>query len=611
MADKFEPIDNVSDPQIDAMDEDVKGFCECVRSAVEDTNRIKKMTTLQEDIDLYENQFADLPSYSDSSILERPPLMKASLYQHLFQKYEVGAKKIPKLVPEKENVPELDRAMIQSVADEVMMRGGFSETYEKDIFQKFKYEGCPVIQIGFDGDVVDFDSPALNEMYFDPAGSYLQRKTGKHGRNCKWAVREVRMDTASAHNFLRSVGREDLIGKITYGTPYTEDDNQSTVEDARDYSMHRHFVFHFGYSITDEQNPVYCVYGGGSKTLVLKETGKDYRYRLNGKPILPFDMFHFTNERYGIYSPSMIGVIKDGAEALKNALNKMLPNLARAVNPYIFLLGDTDQRTIEEMKAYNSMQEQGYTPVITASGEGVQMQSVAPNADQIWSAFERMRSVVLNEIGQRLRINFRVFEEVEQTATEFVGRETQENKQVASLNRDNKYTWEWCADFTIALLKEYGSTKDKREIIVRVAGQKSEEQFTFSVGEVLAVLTDWDGWFVAYTDIKTPMTTQERRQAVATTIARLTEFLQGMNFTTMEQAEPLIDAIYEEVVMNEQEQIITKQKLIAMAQSLIEQRGGGMAMEGGESAMIPEESEVPQDVQRERASPKLASQIFE
>ena len=68
------------------------------------------------------------------------------------------------------------------------------------------------------------------------------------------------------------------------------------------------------------------------------------------------------------------------------------------------------------------------------------------------------------------------------------------------------------------------------------------------------------------------MTAQEKRQAIANTISRLGELLQGYMYTSMEQIMPIIDAIYEEVVMNEQETVITRKKLIAMAESIIQNR---------------------------------------
>jgi hypothetical protein len=91
------------------------------------------------------------------------------------------------------------------------------------------------------------------------------------------------------------------------------------------------------------------------------------------------------------------------------------------------------------------------------------MDFIAPDISGIWDAYEKMRKSILDDLGSRMRINFRIQEEVDQTATEFVGKVSDQNKQVSSLNKTNEAVWEWVAEMVVYMTRKFGKKNKDRK----------------------------------------------------------------------------------------------------------------------------------------------------
>ena len=619
-----ETSDNVFDPRnitnnvlFEGDNEDVRSFIGLIQKSKDDPNRIKKMQQIEEDRGIYNDQFALLPRVgsSDQRFDERrelPPMMKSSLYRHLYKKYETDGKKIPRWLPKKEGQADLDKAIVDSVRDQVFQDGGFEEIYNEEIFQQFKWQGTAVIQVGYEGEYVGYSSPLLENMHFDPAGTKLQSKSARPGQICKWAVQEIVLEYKDFEQFLRDSEREDLIGRVSSGSPGSVTPEQQA-EAQEGEELTDSVTMHFCTSIT-RGKPNFMIYAGSSATIITQKTGENYPFkkRMRGKKkpqaILPYDLFHFDGERFGLYSDSMIGIIKDGAESLKKLLNRLLPNIARAVNPYIILAGDDDQRTIEEMKIYNEMQNLGHTPIIQTPND-VKVSSVAPDSGPIWNAYIEGKKEILDDLGERVRVNFRVQEQQDQTATEFTGKIRQENTQIAGLNKLNVDSFAWVAEFSVDLTQQFAKKSDDREIYFSVTSTTGEAQdFQANLGEVLAILEDWTGTFAIDPDLKATLSEQEKRIVRQNTFLQLQTLLQGLDYQTKEEAMPFVKLQYQDIVANQMENDISMKDLNDMVESILERRKQQLEQaqaleEAGQAAQgqLPEEAamqaeQVPQAI---------------
>lgn len=587
---------------IDIENKSVQFFIDGLEKSKQDPKRKRKMDELREDCIIYDNQFAGLPTngddpdhYNETLDVEAPPLMKSSLYQNFFNAYEIEGNMIPRCAPVKEGMPEADIAIIDSFKDQIRKDSGFEQIYTDDVFDKFKYEGCPFVQIGTNEDEVMFDSPALQEMYVDPDARVLQSRFDSKYK-AKWIVRAIEVSEDTFNNFLIKMGHEDKIGKIAYGNPVPIDQvNSVYYEDLYKTSDTKKYGLVYGYKLGDESE--YIIFAGKSATVLKHLEGKNYPFQKKerGKwvDILPYNMFHFSSTRYreGLYSQSMIGLIKDGVEALKKFLNHLLPNGIKAVNGYLALFGDTEARTLEDMKVYTALQNQGFTPIIQSSDPNTSMNFISPDISRMYSAYESMRRIILDDLGARVRHNFRLQEDVEQTATEFVGKIGQQNAQISGLNKNNKSVFEWIDECLVSFAQKFKPKKKNTKFYFGLDLGDEVKNFELNYETVMAVLDSFDGVFECDPAIRTPMSHADKREAINQTMNRLVSLLQGMNYTSEAQIMPIVRLMYREIVMNELENEVSMNDLSRMARDIINQRNpqNQVAPTGSEKIAFKEE----------------------
>lgn len=578
--DKFNPdntaateiVDNHDDVDVDV---DVASFIESVRKSELDPVRNEKKTAVAEDKRIYRLLSSNLPSDDNNpdffSSDVPPMMMKGTLYFQIMRKYDESGIKLPKIKATKKGRNDADTQMVTAVKDHIFDVGEFEDAYE-DVFDGFKAEGTVVMQIGFVDDRISYEKVDLMDVHFDPIGITINNgKSRRKGRTIKWAVRSVEMEYK---DFIEMF--PEFAGKVAQGSPQSETSQSQGTDDLPDESLRTsigsRITVHYAYNIGSLE-PVMAIYAGGSATLIEKKSGKDYPFfDTSGKAFLPFEIFQFVRSpSNGLYRPSIIGIIKDGAEALKRMMNQALPNIARSVNPYVFLFGTTDDRIREEMKVYNQMQELGQTPIIMAGDQQVSMQNVAPAS--VFNEFEGFKKIILDDMGARIGLNLRVFEEVEQTATEFVGKDRQENTSISSLNRVNKRTFEGIAEKSIALAQRFWKSNDETEINLSITTTNGvQEDLPIPFKALLELLKEWDGKFIADTDVKSPMTEQERSQGIDEINAQLSNILNATNFTTKEQIKPTVDLLFEKIVLRELDNVVSRPELDRMIGSIIQER---------------------------------------
>ncbi len=317
--------------------------------------------------------------------------------------------------------------------------------------------------------------------------------------------------------------------------------------------------------------------------------------------ILPFVDFHFSTVRRGFYSPSIVGMMKDGSRAYERILNVSLPQFSKAVNPIVLLFGTKEERTIEEMQIAQEMQEMGVSKMIPV-GENVAMQSIKP--ESVFQDFEIARNVIFRDLAMRYDVNFQALEEQEQTATEFIGKTKAELKSIQGLYTINAGSFALLAEYSVAMGAEFWTKSDDRITEISIGALAEETELQITLGETLGELKDWDGSFVTETDLKMPVSTQDKRQSINEMEAAIANVFYGRPFTSVKEIELEIDSLVQRAILNDLDDTYTRKKFITKAQRMIESR------EAQQQQMMPQEQEIKGEQVNEDVSRELSPNAF-
>lgn len=586
------PEPELQEVQDDSQDELVQSFLEEYSKYRIQPDRLTKLQEIEEDLGILEDLTEGLPQ------TDRPQ-MKPSMYFKLLRLYDTQANKLPTIHAAREGADIAELSLVNSTKDILFADAGMDEVW-KDCLQGFKADGTSVVQIGFneDGDIIPVERCELAEIFFDAAKSQIASDSERKGRNVKTIIREVNVTYGEFIDMF-----PEWEGRVSPGSPGNEERKdvfQAT--DQSDLDQSSKVTIHYAYSITKSKNPVCVVYAGSNATIIEKLEGKSYPYwkRLsNGKEVafLPFVDFHFSSVKRGFFSISMIGMMKDAGEAYRKILNASLPVFSRAVNPIIMLLGSKEQRTIEEMKLASEMQDLGLNPTIAVGEDNVAMQTIAPKG--VFQEFEAARTAVFRDLAMRYDINFQALEEVEQTATEFVGKTKTEIKAIAGLYTINKTAFDRLAQYMVALASKYWKATDDRLMDV-VVDDDEGDTIPVEVGQALIGLKDWAGHFETEVDLRVPTSTADKATAITEILTELTNLLNAVPFANEDEAAPFVALIEEKIALRELDGVITRPRLKKMVKSVIQRRA---PQETGIAQDVPvdETSVEAQDVQRELA----------
>lgn len=586
------PLPENNNIQDDTHDEVVSSFLQLFEKYRIQKDRLDKIEEIEEDNGILEDLTARLPS------ADRPQ-MKPSMYFKLMRMYDVQASQIPKIKPVKEGAATVELNIVDAAKDVLFSDAGVDEVWY-DVLQSFKAEGTAIVQLGYneDGDLIPVERCQLAEVYFDASKTTIAADSEKKGRTIKTIIREITMTYSDAIDMY-----PELKGKLTVGAPATSEDFRD-VKQATDDAIIQDddkVTIHYSYSIQNSKKPIMAIYAGGSSTIVEKHEGKDYpfwRKMKNGKevPFLPFIDFHFSSVKRGLYSVSMIGMMKDAGEAYRKILNASLPAFSRAVNPIVMLLGATEERTVEEMKLASELQDLGVNPTIAVGEENVRMQTVAPQG--IFQEFEAARTVVFRDLAMRYDVNFQALEEQEQTATEFVGKTKSEIKAIAGLYTINKTAFNRLAEYITSLAARYWKNSDQRPMEI-VVSEEDEDTIELKVSEAMITLKEWTGSFETEVDLRIPASTADKATAITEILAELGQLFNTIPFSTMEQATPFLDLLFEKISLRELNNAVSRAELLKMANSLIETRTQVQAPQ--DIPQQPQATEQNQDVAAELA----------
>lgn len=596
---------NLFDPEIktetitdDSQNEVVSSFLKEFDKYSNQTNRLDKINDIEEDQRELEDMTEVLPEAEQIQ-------MKSSLYFKLLRIYDTEAAKMPKTKPVDTNGAATERNIIDAMKDQVYQDGDLSEVW-KDILHGFKAEGTCIVQVGFDGGKdVTVERCELAEMYFDSDMQYMANDSGRKGKNIKTIIRNVFVPYSE---FLSMYPAFE--GKVTAGSPGGTSDEYRDVYNtdmtSTSINSDTKIGIHYAYSISNKKKPVMAVYAGSSSTLLELHEGTEYPFwykKGNGEKVayLPFIDFHYTTVKRGFYSMSMIGMMKDISEVYRKLLRVALPVFEKAVSPLLLLAGTSDQRAIEEMQLAREMQQIGLSKMIPIDGD-VRVTSVAPDAS-IFASFQQARQVALSDANMRFGIDFQALEQQEQTATEAIAKIKIESKAISGLFTINRFSFNRLAKYTTALATNFWSKGDKR--IMKIAlTDGDDELLEVDMGIVLAVAKDWTGDFETETELKMPMSTQDKANAIREVEGFKTEVLYGKRFVSIEQIESGIEGIYAFASLRELDHIYSKSAITKEAEQIL------VSLQPPEAEQITEGEEVTEGAVNQDVSAELAPQTM-
>jgi hypothetical protein len=541
--------------------------------------RVDKMEQIDRDYEVLEGLHDDLTTRS-------APEMKSSMMFFAMNSFDSDIVDLPKVKPSGTTMRATDRNLLDSLREQLSEDVGMTEVWA-DILYGFKAEGSSVVQIGFDeDDTISLDKADMKELFFDPRMPKLAGKNVRRGKTAKTVVRAVKMKFAEFRDQFPDHADQVLPGNPSSGLASLRDN--STVFSKDDLQLEEDMYVYYCYSVQDSKNPIKLVFAGSNAVIIEEERGSDYKFKevlSNGKEraYLPFIDFHFSNVRRGFYSMSIIGILNDISEVYRKALKAALPVFHKSVNPLIMLFGAVDDRIHEEIQIAQELQSLGETPLIPVGQENVQMQSITPEGG-IFDTFERLRNTVLRDATSRFKINFQELEDVEQTATEFVGKTKATAVAKTAIYRLNRRPIERIFKYIVQLAISYWDSDDKRLIRFDL-DETGDVQEELPMGLVLTALKDISFEFTAEVDIRVPMSTQDKDSAMKEMEGSVQNLFYSIPYQSTDEISMEIDGLYNRAVFRELDHIYTKKKLMEKAQLILDARTQAtveaQAVEGG------------------------------
>lgn len=571
----FAPLPEGSEGFNDAQDPIVSSFVELQEKAANNTIRVDKLEDIEEDKEIMDELMNRLPTTLN-------PVAKPSLYFKVLRVYDVQADLLPSTKAVKERGSQFDINLVNSIKDEIYNDVGMQDVYQ-DIIRSFKTEGSAIVQIGFDddGELIPVERCELAEIYFDPSVSYFASDSSQKGRVAKWIVREVLVQYSE---FLELF--PDSEGEITEGSPgmkETREVFEANFEAKIDLSTE--IGIHYAYSITDPKNPVMIVYAGGNSRIVQPALeGKDYPYwrkRTNGKEyaFLPFVDFHYSTVKRGFYSISIIGMMKDLAEAYRKILNSALPIFQKTVNKILLLFGGGNEQlvgdpgvsgsTVEELQIAMEQQQLGMNPYVNLP-ESTRIDTLSPDPG-IFQDFTLAKRAIFEEASDRFDINFLQLSTTEATATVFIGKTKTELQAISGLYKINRSGFNRLAEYTVALASKFWNKTDKRLISVAV-DESGEDEVSVGVGEAVLSIREWSGSFETDVDLKMPLSTADKASALNELSAAFNNLFYAVPWTTVEEIEQDIDILVKRADLKEMGDLFSKPRMLAKARKVLESR---------------------------------------
>lgn len=537
------------------------------------TRRLDKISDIKRDKDIDNNLRKRIDKSDD-------PRVKTSLYFKLYRTFEIQSELLPNTRPVSEKWGSVELAAISSLKDTIYMDGMYADLFQMIVNKRMRTDGATFVEIGFspDGSFIKPKAHQFANVFTDWDADYMavdERDTGEE--YAKWIAFRVRMSKERAKKTFpdKVFQTGDFLPDMTYGAENKNAGGQMQANDPDSVS------FYYCYSIED--TPQYCILAGSGATVIDEGEGKEnymrFIKRANGKEyaFLPAVDLHFTRVGAGLCTMSMVGMMADIANSDQRINDIALPALKKVVNKIVAVFGTAgasldglEERAREEILMGLERQTLGINPII-ALPNGTSMQTISPDAGVI-NDFIAVDGILMGKANSRFDIDFVKLSNDDVKATVFVGKTKAELQAISAVYKINRGALNRMADYSLALAK-FWRLDDKRDVKVQV-DDETGYSVSISLDEMLLSIQEWDGNFETDVDLKMPLSTGDKSDAIVQLEAQKQNIFYGKRFSSLDEIIDEIDLLIQRAVMAGLEELYKKPVLIKKAQAILNARNG-------------------------------------
>lgn len=566
--------------------------------------RSRKITDIQRDKAIYNN----ISRREDGT---EDPRFKSSILPQYFRAYEIQAEHLPNTYPIREGASQVELSAISSIKDTIHEDSMLSSVYLDLIRNNFRTEGPGILELGFsaDGNTIPVRSCQFANFYTDYDKDTLAYDAmDTNDLHAHWAAHKVPINRKQFEKMFPKFKGKVLAGDPVGITPAssTNETVNNTVIDDKDTIW---TVWY--YNDLDEEK---VVIAGGNKRICDVVQGDAYPYRIKRrrlkKPVafLPFVDFHYTmTGAEGICTPSQVGVVADIVRVDEDILTHGTDVVVKSVNPILAVFGGGEQgvkgsgKMREIFENAWKLQRLGKSEIVPLD-EQARVDSIAPDPSIIGNLAAAQR-LVYSQMAARTGFDPNLATQQEMKATVFIGKTKAEIQAINALYRLNRDKFNMMEERLIALAAHYWA-KDEREVNIVVNEDRGQEH-AMSISTLLPTLKEWDGRFETDVDLKMPLSTGEKENALGVLTAEKTRIFWNVNWTSVDQIMTEIDALVGRARLAGLEDYFKKSRLLEEAKSVEMTRNPEQVGEADDTARLMEGGDVPKDV-REELSPNTA-----
>lgn len=532
-----------------------------IEKSLEDPRRQAMIDGIKENKQILEDLGVNLDTLSEAFSTFKdapaPPLMKATLYDQLFRKMYAQNIDLQRYTVKKDPLNDSLDPFLEALKDKVIDDADFEE-WKKERIKRHFDEGTVFTALEYDECVEPVIIP-YEYCFFDPTALRIHKK-GKSKRGAAaWFGFKTVLSRSAFEDYLVSLGREDLVGRVVGGDAVGIEDTD--FDESIDYDDP--VTIYTFYYVTGRK--LYEVKFAGAAAVELVYTPDEkYKHRHNGKPYIPVVCHSSDPKSHKFYSTAWIGMLKDGAEALKKIVNTYLLSVPRSLNPWVLLVGNSSGALVQDMQLFDYMSQAGRTPIISTKNE-VDLKTMSP--EDLTSRFQAARRAILDEKGSQMGVQFVIQEKTSQRATIFVEQRKDENEATQILKRENKRSDERMLQMSVDLYLYYGD--DDEIVSVEYGDRELFADFDTGVtkGFVSSLLEDLDFGYVVDVTVDETLSIPQQVQAsdnVTASIINLVTYAKNMGIVSVDQMMPLIDELYDKIVLLGRDNVVRKSKLVEM-----------------------------------------------
>lgn len=581
--------------------------------------RMAKMRELEDDLDTLDDislrLFSRRHNYKDliqgnAGAAPRNEYIPSPFYKGL-RVFHIDADELPRTYAVGPSEQDINTQIVEHIKDTVYKDANIKGVI-KDLTKMLAVQGDAFVQVGVkDGEYVGVETCEPAEMFMDSTAQAIAGQGVKRNREALWVARKVQ------YKYGEFIGMyPEFEGKVVPGDPTSGEMNEAKSRDSdhlNNNDADRVTVL-YCYSIVDPENPVEMVLAGKMATIIQKNEGKNYTFwqrKQNNKKvaILPFIDFHYSESRRGMWGPSYMTLVKDGARIIGEVMGITTDYFPKLLNKIIMLMGPgaTDENVKRQMAEAVAAQRLGMNAVVPlGSGQNVDMKTVSPDGGIIQEGLQAYR-FVMQDLSEKTGIDLVSQSAPQRTATVFIGKNAAQRKAIAGVHKNNIPAYNKLATCVIAaatdILKLNNAQVQRLDVKGGVSIEMTKEM-------QLKAFREWVGTFETDADLAMPVPTADKAQAVEVMMAQISNTFYAKQYTSMEEIELDVEGLAALAEMRGVGDIFTRSRIQKKAESLLKSQIAQQQM--AEPSLTGPQSQAaePDQTIEERVQEEFSPQAF-